>query len=107
MSKNTARYYWWCQIGGWSLLALMTILLNSIYDQKVTVKIIEQLGIMIFSGMLTTHLFREFIRRSNWLMLPVEKAFPKFLLGVFIVCIIAGLIGIGIVNVFDLSSSKK
>lgn len=107
MSKNSARYYWWCQVGGWTLLALMFILLEFISDQKVTPKLIEQLAVMFFAGMLTTHLFREFIRKSNWLMLPVEKAFPKFFMGIIVVCLVAGLIRVGIVSVFDLTSSRK
>jgi two-component sensor histidine kinase len=107
MSKNTARYYWWCQIGGWSIVALMFILLEFMSDQKVTSKLVEQILVMFFSGMIATHLFREFIRKSNWLMLPVEKAAPKFFLGIIIVCLVAGLVRVGIVNYLELTSTKK
>ncbi|HTS45827.1 MAG TPA: histidine kinase [Puia sp.] len=107
MPKNTARYYWWCQIGGWTLMALIIILFENLMDEKVTSKSIEQIVVMFFSGMLATHLFREFIRRSNWLMLPVERAFPKFILGVIVVSVIASLIRIGIVDVFNLTTVKR
>src|SRR5260221_3068348 len=85
----------------------MFIMLQFIYDQKVTAKLLEQQAVIFFSGILTTHLFREFIKKSNWLMLPVEKALPKFFVGVIIACLIASLLRIGIINAFDLSSSKK
>ncbi len=107
MPKNTARYYWWCQIGGWSLFALVIILFDSIMVEKATPKSIEQMIVMFFSGMLATHLFREFIRRSTWLMLPIERALPKFLLGVFVTCIVASLFRIAIVDVFGLINNKK
>jgi len=108
MPKNTARYYWWCQIGGWTFMALIMIwFVTLVEDEKVTPKLIEQIVVMFFSGMLATHLFREFIRKSNWLMLPVERAFPKFILGVIVVSVVASLIRIAIVDVFNLSSTHK
>ena len=69
MSRSTARYYWWCQLFGWIFLALMSVLLYSISDQKVSEKFLQRLGVMVFAGILSTHLFREFLRRSNWLIL--------------------------------------
>jgi sensor histidine kinase YesM len=106
MPKNSTRYYWWCQIGGWSLVILTFTLLQFVYDQKLTVKFIEQMAVMFFSGILVTHLFREYIRKSNWLMLPVEKALPKFFVGIIVACFVAGLLRTGIINAFDLASSK-
>ncbi len=107
MPKNFAKYYWWCQIGGWGFLALIMILLSSISDQKISFKILEQLGIIVFSGILTTHLFRGVIRKFNWLMLPVEKIMPKLIMGILVVCVINSLIRIGAVNLLDLSTSKR
>jgi two-component system LytT family sensor kinase len=107
MPKNSSRYYWWCQVGGWGLLALGVILFYSIFYQRITAKMIEYLMIMMFSGILATHLFRAFIRKSNWLLLPVEKAFPRLLLGAIVVCIIGGLIRIWIVDVFTLLEDRK
>lgn len=107
MPRNFARYYWWCQIGGWGFLALIMILLSSLSDQKISVKILEQLGIIVFSGILTTHLFRWVIRKFSWLMLPVEKIMPKLITGILVVCIINSLIRIGAVNLLDLSTSRR
>src|SRR5476651_767563 len=107
MPKNITRYYWWCQIGGWGFLALIMILLSSISDQKISTKILEQLGLIVFSGILTTHLFRWVIRKFNWLMLPIEKIMPKLIIGILVVCVINSLIRIGAVNLLDLSTSKK
>jgi two-component system, LytTR family, sensor kinase len=107
MPKNVAKYYWWCQVGGWGFLALMMILLSFTFDQKVSPKLLEQLAIVVLSGILATHLFRLVIRKFNWLLLPIEKAIPKLIIGIICVCVIDGLIRIAAVNILDLSTSKR
>jgi two-component system LytT family sensor kinase len=104
MPKNISRYYWWCQVSGWGFLALVMVLFSSsFFDQKITSKLIGFLAVIVFAGILTTHLFREVIRRSGWLLLPVEKVLPKFLIGIALSCLTASLIRMGIVDVLDLS----
>ena len=105
--QKSSKYYWWLQIGGWTLPALMFILLNALADQKVDARLIEQLMVMVFAGIFTTHLFREYIRRSRWLTMPVEKALPKFLIGIVIVCLLDSLIRLWIIDLFNLSSNKR
>ncbi|HVM88859.1 MAG TPA: histidine kinase [Puia sp.] len=108
MSKNSTKYYWWCQIGGWGSIALIMIFVSSISDQQVPLKLlIQQLGLIVFSGIFVTHLFRLVIQKFNWLMLPIEKVLPKLVIGVLVVCVVESLIRIGIVSFFDLSFSKQ
>jgi two-component system, LytTR family, sensor kinase len=102
MAKNASKYYWWCQIGGWGFLALALILSSSIFDQKITDKLVDITLIITMSGFITTHMFRWVIRRSGWLLLPVEKAFPKLLVGVIITCAVSAAIRIGLVSEFQL-----
>jgi LytS/YehU family sensor histidine kinase len=107
MPKNASRYYWWCQFSGWSFLALVMVLFSSTTDQKITGKMIGFLTVFVFSGILTTHLFREVIRRAGWLLLSVEKALPKLLAGVLFTCIAASLIRISALETLNLSTSKQ
>ncbi|MHA4807954.1 sensor histidine kinase [Flavitalea flava] len=108
MPKNASRYYWWCQISGWGFLALVMVLFSStFFDQMITWKLIGFLAAIVFSGILTTHLFREVLRRSGWLLLPVEKALPKLLIGILVCCMAASLIRMGIVDALDLSPSTS
>ncbi len=107
MPKNVSKYYWWCQLGGWAFVTLSMIFFASTFEQKITNKFLERLVVVVFSGIFTTHLFREVIRKSNWLMLPVEKALPKLLMGIVLISITNSLIQIGIINVFNLSESKR
>jgi len=107
MPKNANRYYWWCQISGWGFLALVMVLFSSTLDQKITQKLVGFLVIFVFAGILTTHIFREVIRRSGWLLLPVEKALPKLLVGVLLICVADSLIRFAFIEALDLSTSKS
>lgn len=106
MTKNGSRYYWWCQIGGWGSLALLLVLNSTTLEQKITHKDVEIMLVTVLTGILVTHVFREVIRRSGWALLSVEKALPKFLIGIVLVCITDGLIRIGLADALGLSSYK-
>lgn len=107
MPKNASRYYWLCQISGWGFLGLVMVLFSSTFEQKITVKLIEFLAVVVITGILTTHVFREVIRRSGWLMLPVEKALPKLLIGVLLTCVVDSLIRIVVVDSLGLSMTRQ
>jgi LytS/YehU family sensor histidine kinase len=64
-------------------------------------------ALYVLPGLTVTHLFREVIRRSGWLQLPVEKALPKFLIGILFTCMGASLIRIGAVDVLGMIRTKK
>jgi sensor histidine kinase YesM len=105
--QKSNKYYWWLQIGGWSFLALVYILVNILFDQKVNAAFFEQLLVMMFANILITHLFREYIRRSKWLLMPVEKVILKFLIGIVVVCLLASFVRSWIIDLLDLSTNKR
>jgi two-component system LytT family sensor kinase len=85
----------------------MVVLFSSTFEQKLTGTLIAFLGIVVFCGILTTHLFREVLKRSGWLMLTVERAVPKLLIGIALTCILDTLIRIGLVELFNVSISRQ
>jgi two-component system, LytTR family, sensor kinase len=107
MSRGSNKYYWLCQISGWVFLTLMFMPFYYNENGRVPLGVVQRSGVVIVAGILTTHLFREFIRRSNWLRLPVEKALPRLFLGVVVVCVLDSLLRIGIVNVLDIATARK
>ncbi len=107
MAKNSSKYYWWCQIGGWGSLGLVFVLDSSTFDQNIDARRLGLMGVSIFSGIFVTHIFREIIRRSGWLLLPVEKALPKFMIGIIFTCLGIGLMRMGLDNAFNLLSSDR
>jgi LytS/YehU family sensor histidine kinase len=105
--QKSSKYYWWLQIGGWGLPAIMFILLNVLGDQRVNARLMEQLLVMVSAGIFTTHLFREYIKRSKWLQMPVEKVLLRFFIGIVVVCLLDSFIRLWIVDFFNLSSNKR
>jgi two-component system LytT family sensor kinase len=104
--KKASKYYWWLQIGGWGALALIMILINVLFGQRVDRQLLAPLWIMVFGGIFTTHLFRTYIHWAGWLVLPVEKALARLALGILIVCLLDTIIRISVFNWLSLSTSN-
>jgi sensor histidine kinase YesM len=108
MPKKGSKYYWWCQIGGWSFLVLVLVLAAfTSFEQKITDQLIYNTLIVAVSGLIATHVFREVIRNWGWIQLPVDKALPKFLLGILLTCIGGSLIRMLLGDALNISSSLK
>src|ERR1700722_19776100 len=99
--QKTSKYYWWLQIGGWGILALILILINLLFGQRVDEHFLIGLAIKMLVGILTTHLFRLYIHRAGWLALPVEQALPRLAIGILIVCLLDTIIRISVISWLD------
>jgi two-component system LytT family sensor kinase len=107
MTKNGSKYYWWCQIGGWGSLAMVLVLNSSTFDQKITDRQIQIMVVTVLTGILVTHLFREVIKKSRWTQLTLEKAVPRFLIGMLAACILSALIRIGVADSLGLAAHTR
>jgi two-component system LytT family sensor kinase len=105
--QKTSKYYWWLQIGGWGTLALIMILINVLFGQRVDQHFMISLFIKMLAGIFTTHLFRMYIHYAGWLLLPVEKALAYLALGILVVCLLDTIIRISIISWLDPSSTNK
>src|SRR5450755_5109503 len=92
--QKTSKYYWWLQIGGWGILALILILINLLTGLRVDEHFLIGLLIKMLVGIFTTHLFRLYIQRASLLALPVEMAMLRLALGILIVCLLDTIIRI-------------
>jgi sensor histidine kinase YesM len=107
MPKNTSKYYWLCQVGGWGTFALILVLSAPMSDIKITYKLVGLGVVAALAGIFVTHIFREVIRRAGWLRLTVEKALPKFIVGVLLTCLAGALLRMLIVEALDIYSSSR
>jgi len=107
MHRRLTKYYWWCQVAGWSSLALYWIFFACTVDKTITPKYLALIGLVVCLGIFVTHLYRAVILRYNWLLLPVEKVLPRLLIGVIVVSIVVSLMRIGIVDALNLYEGKK
>ena len=99
--RKSSKYYWWLQIGGWGLLALILILINLLFGQRVDEQFLVGVLVKVLVGNLVTHLFRIYIHYSGWLQLPVEKALLRLVIGVLIVCLLDTVIRIRVIQWLD------
>src|SRR5215213_9442746 len=106
MLSRSYKYYWWCQLAGWGFVGLSLIFFAYTFEQKVTYVFLARIGLVILTGIGTTHLLRWVIRRFNWLLLPIEKVLPKLLIAVIISSIVSSLIVMGGVEFFGLRPEK-
>jgi len=102
MSKGITRYYWWCQIGGWSFVGLSMLFFAHTFAQKVSSVYLWRTITVIAAGIISTHLLREFIKKMNWLLLPIEKILPKLIIAVVITTLIFILFQMSVYQVFNL-----
>jgi sensor histidine kinase YesM len=109
MPKSGSKYYWWCQIGGWAFLVLILIYaaLTTSIEQRVTEQHIYNALIVAVSGLISTHIFREVIRKRGWIQLPVDKALPKFLVGILLTCVAGSLLRMVFGSVIGVGASLK
>jgi len=81
------RIYWVCQITGWSLYTLSTILLSAafgVYSWSHFASQFLSCGI----GLILTHLFRIYVRRHGWLRLSLPSLVPR----IVAVCIFGAIV---------------
>src|SRR5579862_5015774 len=102
MSKGITRYYWWCQIGGLSFVGLSMLFFAHTFAQKVSSVYLWRTITVIAAGIISTHLLREFIKKMNWLLLPIEKILPKLIIAVIITTLVFILFQMSVYQVFNL-----
>jgi two-component system, LytTR family, sensor kinase len=107
MAKGTTKYYWWCQICGWSVVGLSNLFFAHIFEQKVSTIYLERILTLITAGILSTHLLRAFIKKMHWLTLPIEKVLPKLIVAVIVTTLVLILFQMGVIHIFNLYENKR
>lgn len=85
MSK--IKIYWILQIGGWSLFAAINIVLTYLQD---TLNVYYFIYAILISGwyIVSTHLFRYFIIKWEWLSAKIKEVLFKGIVSVFVLSIL-------------------
>lgn len=84
---NRKKLYWISQITGWSLFVLINLIIISTIETVSIKRIVVWLLYGLF-GLLFTHFFRLYIKKQDWINLPLKKIVP----GVIIASIILGIL---------------
>lgn len=87
MGKINVRY-WLCQITGWGVWGLILLYFNFVVfgdrfkEQGGQREYLVSLAILLVSGILTTHLLRFIIKKTNWLKFSFNRIFYMFIISV-------------------------
>ncbi|HKI78258.1 MAG TPA: histidine kinase [Ignavibacteriaceae bacterium] len=86
-TMNRKKVYWLSQVIGWSIFVLVNILVIASFDDLSISRLFVNLYIG-FTGVCLTHVYRNVIRKKDWLSLPLKKIIPR----VTVSSIVIGLI---------------
>lgn len=92
MTRNTV--YWICQLGGWSLYAIINIsfyVLKDVHDA-------DQYSFLLLSVLymlLITHGFRQYVHRADWLKMSIGKLTPRLILAIVLMTLLVYLLQTG------------
>lgn len=89
--------YWISQLSGWTFYGLINALTTILYDVFNWKKIIA-IFILCILGIAFTHLYRDLIKRKNWVNLPLKRLIPR----IFLASIIIGISIFGIVYILNI-----
>lgn len=103
--RNT--YYWICQVGGWGLVGLSMLFYGITFREEISNVYLYRILIYTISGILSTHILREFLKRTNWLLLPIEKMVTRLGGAVVLTSILYGLLVLGAYELFRFENKSK
>lgn len=76
--------YWTLQIGGWLLYAVIQIVASALASGRVEPRRVVFLVYEALICLLITHFYRIFVKRKNWIGLPISRSFLLVLISVFV-----------------------
>lgn len=87
MGKTNVRY-WLCQLTGWGVWGMILLYFNFVVfgdrfkEQGGQQEYLISLAILLVCGILTTHLLRLVIKKTNWLKFSFNRIFYMFIISV-------------------------
>jgi two-component system, LytTR family, sensor kinase len=106
MAKRNS-YYWLCQVGGWGLVSLSMLYYAFTFREEISNAYLSRILILMIAGIVSTHILREFLKRTNWLLLPIEKMLTRLVVAVVLTSILYSLLVIGAYEVFDFENKRQ
>ncbi|WPQ63897.1 histidine kinase [Chitinophaga sancti] len=77
MFKRISKY-WWCQIAGWAAYFVVNIFFAYSYQGSIDRSYTINLLLIIFFGLVATHLLRSILKRINWFQYSFESQMLLF-----------------------------
>ena len=81
------KRYWISQIAGWSIFTIVNLIIIAALERYSWQRLVVFL-VILFSGLILTHRFRHYVKKNNWINLPIKQLLPR----VFIACLVIGTV---------------
>lgn len=106
--QNRNKLYWILQLSGWGLIGLVMLFFAHAYNYKISKEVLlGKIAVVTIAGIFTTHLLRLLINYLGWLMLPIEKAIPRFILAMIATSMIYSLLVLTASDLFNLGTETR
>lgn len=89
MKRNTV--YWICQLGGFSLYAIINFSFLILEDSR-DVDNYTFLFVSAIYMLLVTHAFRNFVHKAGWLKISISKLIPRIMLAILVMALLVCLL---------------
>lgn len=89
------------------MVGLSSLFFARTFEQTVSYSYLARILTFIVVGIISTHVLRAFIKRMNWLMLPIDKVLPKLFIAVILTSFFFILFQMGVYQIFNLSENKR
>jgi two-component system, LytTR family, sensor kinase len=76
--------YWWCQIAGWGIVGLSFLFYANFVKKEINADYLLKILFIAVAGLVSTHLLRWYMKKNNWLLLPVEKIIVRLAIAVVV-----------------------
>lgn len=103
MNKRTL--YWTCQIGGWLFLVLAQSLYLKLSD-ALTMETATSQFLLLFFGIVLSHLYRNFIVKFNWLKIKILLLIPRVIIASILLAVIADYFQYGVELLLGIAGGK-
>ena len=107
MSSRRISYYWLCQIGGWGFVGLSVLFYAFTFGEGLPSTYLSRILVVIIAGITSTHILREFIKRLNWLLQPIEKLLTRLVIAVILTSVLYSLLVMGAYGILGFDKSGK
>jgi two-component system, LytTR family, sensor kinase len=107
ISRVKISNYWWCQIGGWGVVGLSFLFYANFVKEQITFDYFLKVIFIVVSGLASTHLLRWFMKRNNWLLLPVEKIIFRLAIAIVVTCLIYSALVLLLNQVAGLNDNRR
>lgn len=103
--KKSAKYYWWCQLGGWFFWMFLNIVLANYYHRPMGATYFLNQICMVIVGIGLTHILRIVVISANWLQYSLDKLIIRLAIAVTVCALLMTLIR-GVINIYLHLGSK-